>query len=470
MPRTKIVCTIGPASRDKDILRGLMRAGMNVARINFSHGKHAAHERDINLIRHLAQEEGCAPAIIADLQGPKFRVGTISGDPAILEKGRQVILTTRPVDGSAGEITLPHPELIHSMKPGNQVFLDDGLLELRVESVSGEDACCTVINGGPLRSHKGVALVGGKLNMPAVTDKDRRDLAFVARQDVDYVAQSFVRTSEDIVTLRMAMEDVGTSLPIIAKIEKAEAIENFDEILSITDGIMVARGDLGVESPLAEVPMHQKHMIAKANQAGKPVITATQMLDSMTTNPRPTRAEVSDVANAVLDGTDAVMLSAETAVGKYPVRVVQTMTRIIKVAEESLPYDVWAREAVQQRAYTVIDAIGQAAVEISEELGAAAIICPTRSGHTGRVVARYRPRAAIFATTPNPATLRQLALVWGVQSRLIESSTNTDDVIAQSIEMAVENLSLRKGNRIVVTAGVPFTQDTRMNMVQIHTV
>lgn len=470
MPRTKIVCTIGPASRDKDMLRGLMRAGMNVARINFSHGEHAEHEKDISLIRHLAEEEGCALAIIADLQGPKFRVGSISNDPVTLEKGTQVVLTTRPVEGSTTEITLPHPELIGAMRPGNQVFLDDGLLELRVESVHGEDACCTVVSGGPLRSHKGVTLVGGQLNMPAVTEKDRRDLVFVSQQNVDYVAQSFVRTSEDVVTLRMAMEDVGASLPIIAKIEKVEAIDNFDEILAISDGIMVARGDLGVEAQLAQVPLHQKHMISKTNQAGKPVITATQMLDSMTTNPRPTRAEVSDVANAVLDGTDALMLSGETAVGKYPVRVVQTMTRIAEVAEESLPYDDWAIEALRQRAYTVIDAISQAAVEMSEELGAAAIICPTRSGHTGRVVARYRPRAPIFATTPNHATLRQLSLVWGVQACFIANSTNSDDVIAQSIELAVKSLSLHKGNRIVVTAGVPFTEETRMNMVQIRTI
>ena len=470
MLRTRIVCTIGPASREENILRQMIRAGMNVARINFSHGEQAEHERDIALIRRLAEEENSNLAIIADLQGPKFRVGKIATGQVILGTGQEVTLTTRPVPGSARELNLPHPELIHAMRAGNQVFLDDGLLELRVDSVDGDDVCCTIVNGGPLKNYKGVALIGGDLDTPAVTEKDRRDLAFVARQDVDYIAQSFVRTPEDILTLRRAMQDVGLSLPIIAKIEKAEAIDNFDDILTISNGIMVARGDLGVETSLAEVPVYQKNIILKTNLAGKPVITATQMLESMTFNPRPTRAEVSDVANAVLDGTDAVMLSGETAIGKYPVNVVRTMARITRVTEENFPYDVWAHEVARLKAETVIDAISQTAVEMAEELDAAAIICPTRSGHTARVVARYRPRAPIFATTPNPATLRQLALVWGAQSCLVERSTSTDDILIQSVEKATEQLPLQKGDKIVITAGVPFSWDTTTNMVQVHTI
>lgn len=470
MLRTKIVCTIGPASREENVLRQVIRAGMNVARINFSHGEQVEHARDIALIRRLAEEENRNLAVIADLQGPKCRIGKIANDEVILDTGQEVTLTTRPVPGSAREINLPHPELIHAMRAGNQVFLDDGLLEFRVECADGDDVCCTIVNGGPLKSHKGVALIGGDLDMPAVTEKDHRDLAFAARQDVDYIAQSFVRTPEDILTLRRAMQDVGASLPIIAKIEKAEALENFDDILTISNGIMVARGDLGVETSLAQVPMHQKRIISKTNQAGKPVITATQMLHSMTFKPRPTRAEVSDVANAVLDGTDAVMLSGETAIGKYPVNVVRTMARVARVAEDNFPYDTWAHEAARQQAETVIDAISQTAAEMTDELGAAAIICPTRSGQTVRVVARYRPRAPIFATTPNPATLRQLALVWGVQSCLIERSTNTDDILIQSIEKATEKLALQKGDKIVITAGVPFSWDTTTNMVQVHTI
>ena len=470
MLRTKIVCTIGPASRDEDVLRQMIRAGMNVARINFSHGEQVEHEKDIALIRRLAEEEDRDLAIIADLQGPKFRVGKIANDRVTLKTGQEVILTTRPAPGSTQEVNMPHPELIHAMRAGNHIFLDDGLLEFRVESVNGDDARCTILNGGVLKSHNGVALIGGDLDMPAVTKKDRQDLAFVARQDVDFIAQSFVRTPEDILTLRGAMKDAGVSLSIIAKIEKAEAIDNFDDILTVSDGIMVARGDLGVETPLAEVPVHQKHIISKANRAGKPVITATQMLDSMTFNPRPTRAEVSDVANAVLDGTDAVMLSRETAIGQYPVTVVKTMARITQVTEENFPYHIWAHETALLKADTVIDSISQTAADMAEELGAAAIICPTRSGHTVRVVARYRPRAPIFATTPNPATLRRLALVWGVESSLIEHSSNTDDILIQSIEKATEKLALQKGDKIIITAGVPFGSDVMTNMVQVHTI
>ncbi len=469
MPRTKIICTIGPASRKESVLREMLRAGMRVARINFSHGDQPEHKRDMALLRRLAEEASCQLAILADLQGPKFRVGKIEGDKVHLITGESITLTSRPPANSAAKIHVPHPELIRAMQPGNRVLLDDGLLELEVEAVEDEHVRCKIVNGGILKNNKGISLVGGRLNLPAVTEKDCCDLAFALEQGIDFVAQSFVRTAEDIHTLRQAMADLGKTAPIIAKIEKAEAIDHFDEILAVADGVMVARGDLGVESSLAKVPIYQKRLITQSNLAAKPVITATQMLDSMTQNARPTRAEVSDVANAVLDGTDAVMLSGETAIGKDPVNVVRTMANILKTAEENFPYAMWVRKTTQLRAHTVTDAISQTACEMAEELSAAAIICPTRSGQTARFVARHRPRSPIFATTPNLATYRQLALVWGVQTQLTEHSTNTDETIRRSIATSIEELSLKHGDMVVVTAGVPFGEQSETNMVQIQT-
>ena len=470
MPKTKIVCTIGPSSREEPVLREMIRAGMNVARINFSHGEHEEHGRNIALLRRLAGEENRLLAIIADLQGPKFRIGPIEDGQVLLESGKTITLTSRAVPGHPQEVNLPHAELIASMRPGNHILLDDGLLELEVMQVRGEDVECKVVTGGALKPHKGVSLIGGDLRLPAVTDKDRQDLAFAIGQGIDYIAQSFVRSPEDILTLRRAMADLGTSLPIIAKIEKAEALDNFDDILTISNGIMVARGDLGIETPLAKVPIHQKHLILKSNLAGKPVITATQMLDSMTWNMRPSRAEVSDVVNAVLDGTGAVMLSGETAVGKDPVNVVRTMARIAEVAEEEFPYESWVQEAARLRADTAMDAISQTANEIAQELGAAAIITPTRTGHTPRLIARYRPSPPIFATTPNEETCRGLALVWGVQAHLIAHCRSTDDIVRLSIEKATAALGLQAGAVVVITAGVPFGEHIGTNMVQVRTI
>lgn len=448
----------------------MLRAGMSVARINFSHGEYAEHERDIELLRRLAAEEGRVLAILADLQGPKFRVGKLESDPMRLTAGESTALTSRPCAGHPTKIFLPHPELLRAMRPGNRVLLDDGLLELEVEAAEGEEVRCRIINGGMLRSNKGVSLVGGALDLPAVTDKDRRDLAFALAQGVDFIAQSFVRSAEDVRDLRQAMADIGKAAPIVVKIEKSEAIDHFDEILDVADGVMVARGDLGVESSLAQVPIYQKRIITRSNLAAKPVITATQMLDSMTLNARPTRAEVSDVANAVLDGTDAVMLSGETAVGQDPANVVRTMAGIIEVAEENFPYARWARQAADLRAHSAVDAISQTACEIAEELGAAAIICPTLTGQTPRLVARHRPQAPIVATTPRLSACRQLALVWGVRAKLVDHSANTDETIGRAIAATTAELSLKPGDRVVITAGVPFSEEAETNMVQVQVI
>ncbi len=470
MPRTRLICTIGPASGEEHILREMLRAGMNAARINFSHGDQADHARNISLLRQLAQEEGCLLAIIADLQGPKFRVGKLEHDQMHLTAGESLTLTSTPLTHHGKEVYIPHPELIRAMQPGSRILLDDGLIELRVVAVEGERARCEVVNGGILKSNKGVSLIGGQLRLPAVTDKDRHDLAFALAQGVDFVAQSFVRTAEDVQVLRQAMADVGRTVPIIAKIEKMEAVEHFHDILAVADGVMVARGDLGVEASLPKVPIYQKHIIAQCIQAAKPVITATQMLDSMTQNVRPTRAEVSDVANAVLDGTDAVMLSGETAIGRDPVNVVRTMADILTVTEDNFPYAQWRYRAVEARANTVTDAISQTACEMAEELHAAAIICPTRSGQTARLVARYRPRSPLFATTPNLTTCRQLALTWGVKVRLIEHSTNTDEIICRSIAIAAQELNLKSGELVIITASAPFGEQASTNMVQVRIV
>jgi len=470
MLKTKIVCTIGPACNSEGVLRQLIRSGMNVARINFSHGEQEEHGRNIALIRQLAVQERRVVAIMADLQGPKFRVGPIENDSVRLEAGQSVLLTARVVLGDGHEINLPHPELIADMQPGSRILLDDGLLELMVEQVTPPDALCRVITGGLLGSHKGVSLIGGHLNLPAVTEKDRQDLSFAVRQGVDYIAQSFVRRAEDIETLRQALTELNVSVPIIAKIEKAEALSSFESILAVSDGIMVARGDLGVETSVAEVPMHQKRIIRATNRAAKPVITATQMLNSMIWNPRPTRAEASDVANAVLDGTDGVMLSGETAVGQYPLEAVQMMARIAEAAESTFPFDLWTNETVKMKADSVTESISQAACEMALELGAAAIITTTRSGYTARAVASYRPRTPILAMTPSSQTAQQLALVWGVEPYLIGEASDTDEMIRLSTARAMQENSLHSGDLVVFTAGAPFNTKLKTNMIQVHAI
>jgi pyruvate kinase len=470
MPRTKIVCTIGPASRSEDVLRNLIRAGMNAARINFSHGEAADHIQDIELVRTLAEEEHRVVAIIVDLQGPKFRVGEIAGGQVLLRAEQELTLTTREVPGSAEAVNLPHPQLVHATAPGNRILLDDGSLELQVIAATDTDVSTRVITGGLLHSHKGVSLIGGRLQLPAITDKDREDLACAVAHGADFIAQSFVRRPEDVLELRQDLNNLGASTPIIAKIEKAEALTNFDAILAVADGIMVARGDLGVETSLAEVPVQQKRIIRACNYAAKPVVTATQMLESMTWNPRPTRAEVSDVANAIFDGTDAVMLSGETAVGQYPVVTIQTMSQVAEAAERAFPFERWLRETAERRADSVTNAISQGATEMAEELGVAAIISPTMTGLTARAIAHHRPRTPIVAITPSASVCRQLGLVWGVRPYLIEEYRNTDEMMERAIEQARREGFAQIGDLLIITAGVPVGTVGSTNMIQVRIV
>jgi pyruvate kinase len=470
MLRTKIVCTLGPASGDEAAIRAFVEAGMAVARINFSHGEYDTHAQRIDTVRRVAGETGRAVAILADLQGPKLRVGRLPEQGMPLVEGQTVTLIDAEASDEPGIVALPHPEVLREVEPGERILLDDGLLELRVVDRSEKRVLAQVIAGGVLMSRKGLSLPHTSIKMPSVTDKDKADAAFALEQQVDYFALSFVRCADDVKHLRAWLGGHGADTPIIAKIEKPEALDCIEEILAVSEGLMVARGDLGVEAPAEEVPMAQKRIIRACNKASKPVITATQMLDSMIRNPRPTRAEASDVANAILDGSDAVMLSGETAVGRYPLESVRTMARIAAVTERSMPYAEWLQRTFLTSSRSITDAISQVACEIASELGAKAIITSTTSGETAQQVASHRPATAIVAPTPNPATHRQLALVWGVEPLLVDQFTDTDAMMVTVVEAARSQGVVHDGDLVVITAGVPLGGAGLTNMVKVHRV
>jgi pyruvate kinase len=468
--RTKIVCTLGPASDDEAAIRAFVEAGMAVARINFSHGTHDDHARRIAIVRRLADEMGRAIAVLADLQGPKLRVGLLPSEGIDLIRGETVILVSAQSSDAPATIPLPHPEVLRDVCPGDRILLDDGLLELRVLEAAGHKAQARVVAGGLLTSRKGLSLPHTSLKLPSVTDKDQRDAAFAVKQKVDYFALSFVRGADDVEHLRRCLRAMDCDTPIIAKIEKPEALECIEDILAASDGLMVARGDLGVEAPAEEVPIAQKRIIRACNRACKPVITATQMLDSMIRNPRPTRAEASDVANAILDGSDAIMLSGETAVGRYAVETVQTMARIAQVTERSIPYADWLHRTMGKGSRSVTDAIGQVACEMSSELGAKAIITSTTSGSTARGVASHRPATPIIAPTPSLTTYRQLALVWGVEPLLVDQFADTDAMIVTVVKAARVQGVVQDGELVTITAGVPLGCAGMTNMLKVHRV
>ena len=472
MLRTKIVCTLGPASDDENTLRAFIQAGMAVARINFSHGSHEEHARRIESVRRTASDLGRAVAILADLQGPKLRVGLLPPEGVVLTEGETVCLVGQPSSTEPAAIPLPHPEVLRDLQPGDRMLLDDGLLELRVleNDTRGQCVRACVVTGGVLQSRKGLSLPHTHLNIPAVTDKDRADATFALGQQVDYLGLSFVRSADDVRHLRALLAEQGADTPVISKIEKPEALDCIEDILAVSDGLMVARGDLGVETPAEEVPMAQKRIIKACNAACKPVITATQMLDSMIRNPRPTRAEASDVANAILDGSDAVMLSGETAVGRYAVEAVQTMARIAEVTERSMPYQDWLRRAFLTGSRDVTDAISQVTCEIAAELGASAIITSTVSGSAARHVASHRPAKPIIAPTPSLATYRRLALIWGVEPLLVDQFADTDAMIGTVVEAARSQGLVQEGNLVVITAGVPLGGTGLTNMLKVHRV
>src|SRR5262245_22796289 len=466
VPRTKIVCTIGPASRSPEALSQLVAAGMDVARLNFSHGSHAEHAAVIVAVRAIAESAGRSVAILQDLAGIKLRIGDIAGGGAVLASGAPFTLTAREVPGDAREVSVNEASLPRFVRAGDRLLLRDGEIELFVEHSEDADIRCRVVTGGTLTSHKGISLPSTPFGAPGLTAKDREDLAFGIAHGVDYVALSFVRTAEDVRAARAFLDDRGAKVPLVAKIEKREAISRIDEILAAADGLMVARGDLGVETPLEHVPLLQKMLIDRANRAGKPVITATQMLLSMVESPRPTRAEVGDVANAILDGTDAVMLSEETAAGSYPAEAVATMRRIAEDTETAFPYETWMRRFEDKSLQSMPEAVAGAACELAEHIGASVIVAWTESGATARLVARHRPRRPILALSTVPATARRLALVWGVIPALAESGASTDAMLETAPGIAVAAGLLRAGETAVITAGIPMGVAGSTNLIK----
>lgn len=471
MRRTKIVCTIGPASDSVETIKKLLQAGMNVARLNFSHGTHEEHGRRISSIRRAAGEVGKNVAIMLDTKGPEIRLGYFKEEPVVLSEGDRVTLTTQDIKGDKERIPITYPGLPGDVREGDTILVADGLIGLKVLSATETEIPCVVVNGGELTSQKGVNVPGVAINLPAITEKDIQDIKFGIEQRLDFIAASFVRKAGDVLAIRQILEEAGADLDIISKIESREAVNNLDEIIKVSDGVMVARGDLGVEIPVEEVPLVQKAIIERCNRAGKPVVTATQMLESMIHNPRPTRAEASDVANAIFDGSDAVMLSGETAAGKYPVETVETMARIAERSEAALHYEeMLGKKRTVSPQRTVTDAISYATCATAQDLGAAAIITSTESGHTAKMVSKYRPRAPIVAVTPHVHVLRKLALTWGVQPLLAGVRSNTDEMMSVAIEVSLSAGLIKGGDLVVITAGVPAGMHGTTNLIRVHTV
>ena len=465
---SKIVCTIGPATSSAAMIGRLMQAGMDVARLNFSHGNHAEHARNISLLRAASSEWQKPIAILADLQGPKIRTGPLAAHNSVhLSSGQRFVITTRRILGDVTRVSTTLRLLPREVHRGDRILLSDGLIELRVLQAKRADVVCEVVNGGALGEHKGINLPGVKLRVPALTSKDRADLFFALKHGANYIAVSFIRRAEDVLLAKSLIRRAGKSTPVIAKLEKPEAIENLDAILRVADGVMVARGDLGVEMSPERVPVVQKTIIDRARHFRRPVITATQMLESMTENPRPTRAEASDVANAIFDGSDAVMLSAETATGKYPAEAVGMMARIIEQAEAS----EWnPPRRVPQEKLKVAETVAELVCHASRELHMKLIAVFTHSGFTARLVSCYRPAVPIIAFTPETDTRRRLALTWGVMPRTIRNVRKIDGLAAIAESRLLEERLVRKGDTIAIVAGTPMGIRGTTNFMKFHVI
>ncbi|MFA6241338.1 MAG: pyruvate kinase [Candidatus Hydrogenedentales bacterium] len=474
MRRTKIVCTLGPSSGSREIVERLVHAGMNVARLNFSHGTHDTHRRVFDTVRSVSNDLGSNVAILMDLQGPKIRTGKlVGGEKVLLEDGASFTLTTQPILGDAKRISTTYQNLPSDVRPGDRILIADGLFELRVESISGPDVRCTVLHGGLLGEHKGINLPGVRVSAPSVTEKDLEDLEFALDLDADYIALSFVRKAEDILSIKRRIADKGKTAHVVAKIERPEALESFDAILEAADAVMVARGDLGVEVDLARVPQIQKSLIRLCNERGVPVITATQMLESMMSNPRPTRAEAADVANAVYDGTDAVMLSGETASGAFPVEAVQIMEHIVRGADEAIAAsplgEVSARlRESPARPNPFREAVGQAVVRVTQVMDFKRIVVLTQSGYSAESVSRYRPRTPITAITLSEEARRRCALIWGVDAVASVVVENVDDMLRIVDDVLLAQDLAQRGDPVVIVAGMPLGRGGRTNLMKLH--
>lgn len=472
MRKTKIVCTIGPASESIEKLTQLIEAGMNVARLNFSHGNFEEHGQRIQNIREASKRTGKMIAILLDTKGPEIRTHNMKNDAIDLVAGNEIIVSMDEVQGTTEKFSVTYSGLIDDIQVGSKILLDDGLIGLEVIKInrSANEIHTKILNSGTLKNKKGVNIPGVSVNLPGITEKDAKDILFGIEQDIDFIAASFVRRASDVLEIRQLLEENHAAhINIIPKIENQEGVDKIDEILEVSDGLMVARGDLGVEIPAEEVPLVQKQLIKKCNSQGKPVITATQMLDSMQRNPRPTRAEASDVANAIFDGTDAIMLSGETAAGIYPVEAVQTMNNIASRAESALAH----KEILSSRSkdeHNVTDAIGQSVAHTALNLDVHAIITPTESGHTARMISKYRPKAPIVAVTSNDHVSRRLALAWGVYPQIGKKATTTDDMLDTAVEESLNSGIVSSGDLVVITAGVPVGEAGTTNLMKIHVV
>ncbi|MDD2402226.1 MAG: pyruvate kinase [Clostridia bacterium] len=470
MRRTKIICTIGPASKDINVIKELLLNGMNVARLNFSHGTFEEHGKRISDIRQASKETGVPVAIMLDTKGPEIRMGYIENGKTELKEGEQIIFTTQEILGTKERVYINYKGLPKDVKQGDTILVDDGLISLQVQKVEGTEIYCGIENGGEISDRKKLNLPEVRLNIPGLTEKDIEDIKFGVKQEVDFIAASFVRSANDVIEIRRVLEGLGADIDIISKIENRQGVKNIDEIIKASDGIMVARGDLGVEIPAEEVPLVQKSLIEKCNVYGKPVITATQMLDSMIRNPRPTRAEASDIANAIFDGTGAIMLSGETASGKYPIEAVKTMARIAVRIEQSLDWEKLMNERANSVDRTTTEAIGHATCQVAHNLKASAIITATQSGSTAKKVSKYRPGIPIIAVTPEEKVLRKLLLVWGVYPLRSEAFGSAGTLIERSIQTVLQNGYIKNGDLVVITAGVPVGIPGTTNLIQVETV
>ncbi len=470
--KTKIVCTIGPASENKEVFKVLVQNGLNVVRLNFSHGSHEEHLGRINMIKEVRNELKVPVAILLDTKGPEIRTGKFLEPVYTLVEGQEFLLTTEECVGDQYKCQISYKGLPNDVVPGDRILIDDGLIELEVLETTATDIKTKVLNGGDVKNNKGVNVPGVKIQLPAITQKDIDDIIFGIENDIDFIAASFIRKAEDVLEIRKVLEENNApDIHIISKIENQEGMDNLEEILEVSDGLMVARGDLGVEIPTEMVPLAQKQMIELCNREGKPVITATQMLDSMMRNPRPTRAEATDVANAIFDGTDAVMLSGETAAGKYPVESVRTMAKIAQAAERALNYEALLQKRIEMSdEFGVTYSVSRATAGTALDLDAAAIITATSSGFTAKKVSKLRPKAPVIACTTSERACRKLALVWGVHSFVIGDASSTDAIFEQSVQKAKDNGFITDGDLVVITAGVPVGVSGATNIMKVQLV
>lgn len=471
MKKTKIVCTIGPSTDDDNVLREMMKNGMDVARFNFSHSEHDVHKKRFEQVCRLRDELGLNIATLLDTKGPEVRLKTFEKGSVVINEGDTFTLTTRDVQGDETICSITFENLPKDISIGTSILIDDGAIELCAQSVNSTDIACKVIRGGKISDHKGINVPDVNLSMPYISDADMKDLEFGAKMGFDYIAASFVRTGADVIYLRKFTQSLGWFNPrIIAKIENAQGVENIDEILEAADGIMVARGDMGVEIPFEKIPAIQKELIKKAYNAGKNVITATQMLESMISNARPTRAEITDVANAIYDGSSAIMLSGETAAGKYPVEAVKTMSRIAETTEGAIDYIGRFKKHADDLDPTITDAIAHASVTTAHDLKAAAILTVTKSGGTARTLSKFRPNCPIIALTTDETTCHQLNLSWGIEPGLMDEKDNTDELIEHAIQVSLDKGYLKKGDLVVITAGVPLGISGTTNLLKVERV